>query len=60
MPTLVDKRRRRQLMFFEGPQGRYSRDLTRRITPKVAADWGFLMNMPVESFRSVFDKFAAS
>ncbi len=45
-------------MFFSGPHGPRELAATRRNTPSEARRWGFLMNMGLESFRSVFDKFA--
>jgi hypothetical protein len=56
--SLGDKRRSRPRMFFAGPHGPYEVALTRRNTPAVAKKWGYLMNMPVDSFRSAFEKFA--
>lgn len=56
---LRDKRRSKTRMFFEGrPRGRYSLALTRRKTPKAARRWGYLMNMDLDSFKSLFEKFA--
>ena len=56
--SLHDKRRSRSRMFFAGHHGPYEVALTRRNTPPVAKKWGYLMNMPVDSFRSTFEKFA--
>jgi len=56
--ALKDGRRRRVRMFFHGPHGRYALALTVRNTPKEARRWGYLMNMGLDSFRSVFEKFA--
>jgi hypothetical protein len=56
--SLHDQRRRRFQMFFAGHHGPYEVALTRRNTPPVAKKWGYLMNMPVDSFRSTFEKFA--
>lgn len=55
---LRDGRRRRTRMFFSGTHGQRSVAATRRNTPSAARRWGFLMNMGLDSFRSVFDKFA--
>jgi len=55
---LRDKRRKRVRVFFAGPQGPRALAATRRNTPKEALRWGYLMNMGVDSFRSMFDKFA--
>lgn len=56
--ALHDKRRKRTRMFFSGPHGPRALALTRRNTPKEALRWGYLMNMGVDSFRSMFEKFA--
>ncbi|MGH9893703.1 MAG: hypothetical protein ACREA0_17300, partial [bacterium] len=56
--SLSDKRRSRSRMFFAGHHGPHEVALTRRNTPRVAKKWGYLMNMPVESFRSTFEKFS--
>lgn len=56
--SLNDKRRSRSRMFFARHHGPHEVALTRRNTPPVAKKWGFLMNMPVDSFRSTFEKFA--
>jgi hypothetical protein len=55
---LRDRRRKRARMFFSGPKGPRALAATRRNTPKQALRWGFLMNLGVDSFRSVFDKSA--
>jgi DNA-binding transcriptional ArsR family regulator len=55
---LHDKRRKRTRMFFAGPHGSRALAVTRRNTPKEAVRWGYLMNMGVDSFRSMFEKFA--
>jgi hypothetical protein len=55
---LNDGRRRKARMFFAGPHGRYQFAATRRSTPPEALRWGYLMNMGMDSFRSIFDKFA--
>jgi len=64
-PTLVqaarrlrDRRRTAVRLFFTRPQGPFLMALTRRNTPRVARRWGYLMNMTVDSFRTLFDKFA--
>ena len=55
---LRDKRRTKARMFFDGPHGRHARALALRNTPKEARQWGYLMNMGLDSFRTVFEKFA--
>lgn len=55
---LRDKRRTRIRQFFAGPHGPFGLDLTRRNTPKEARRWGYLMNMPVDSFKTLFEKHA--
>jgi|GEM_PF-1644494 len=57
--SLVDRRRRRPRMFFSGPHGRHALAAAQKRTPRVARRWGYLMTMGVDSFKSVFDKFAA-
>ena len=56
--SLVDRRRRRPRMFFSGPHGPHALAVAQKRTPRCARRWGYLMNMGVDSFRSVFDKFA--
>jgi hypothetical protein len=51
-------RRRPARHFFEGACGPYAMAAARRNTPRVARRWGYLMNMPVDSFRTLFEKFA--
>ena len=57
---LVDGRRRRPRMFFAGPHGRHAVAAARERKSPVARRWGYLMNADEESFRSLFDKFAAA
>lgn len=64
-PTLVqsarqlrDRRRTAVHLFFTGPHGPIAMAMARRYTPQVARGWGYLMNMAVDSFRTLFDKFA--
>ena len=56
--NLKDKRRKRERTFFDGPHGHYATLLARRNTPARARWWGYLMNMDLDTFKSVFDKFA--
>jgi hypothetical protein len=64
-PTLVqaarrlqDRRRTAVRLFFTRPHGPFALALARRSAPRVARRWGYLMNMPLDSFRTLFDKFA--
>lgn len=57
--SLMDRRRRRPRMFFSGPHGRHALAAAQKRTPRVAKRWGYLMNTGVDSFKSLFDKFAA-
>jgi hypothetical protein len=54
---LRDKRRTKARPFFAGPQGPYAAALARRNTPKEARQWGFTMNMGLDSFKALFEKF---
>jgi hypothetical protein len=55
---LRDRRRTKTRQFFAGPFGPHATALARRNTPKEALRWGFVMNMPLDSFRTLFEKFA--
>ena len=55
---LRDGRFRRTVDFFTMGRGKRARELAERRTPRPAREWGFRMNMPLESFRATFDKFA--
>ncbi len=55
---LRDRRRKTVRMFFTGPHGSRALGETRTNTPKEALRWGYLMNMGVDSFRSLFERFA--
>lgn len=57
--ALVDRRRRRPRMFLSGPHGRRELAAAQERTPQVARRWGYLMSAGVDSFKSVFDKFAS-
>jgi hypothetical protein len=56
--TLRDRRVRRMRNFFspDGRFGPFERELAEMNTPAVARRWHFLMNMPLDSFRSYFRK----
>jgi hypothetical protein len=45
--------------FFTLPSARASRDLADRRTPQLAREWGYLMDLDLESFKSAFDKHAS-
>jgi hypothetical protein len=55
---LRDRRRTKTRQFFAGPLGPHAAALARRNTPKEALRWGYVMNMPLDSFRTLFEKFA--
>jgi hypothetical protein len=64
-PTLIqaarrlrDRRRTAVRLFFSNAHGPIAMAMARRYTPQVARRWGYLMNMAVDSFRTLFDKFA--
>jgi DNA-binding Lrp family transcriptional regulator len=48
--------RRRGLRSFFPLRGRYHKRVTEMNTPAVARRWGFLLNMPEDSFRTLFEK----
>lgn len=43
--------------FRSSAESPFAREAARRNTPEVAMRWGFLMNMPLDSFQTLFDKF---
>jgi hypothetical protein len=54
---LRDKRYRREVFFFYSDgDSQLSRDLAEKRAPAVARRWKFLMNMPLDSFESMFKK----
>jgi hypothetical protein len=55
---LRDRRRTKVRPFFVGPLGPHAAAAARRNTPKEALRWGYVMNMGLDSFKAVFDKFA--
>ena len=55
---LRDKRRTRIRPFFAGPRGTHAAAAARRNTPKEALRWGYVMNMGLDSFKAMFEKFA--
>lgn len=52
--SLRDRRLRRARPFFVGTEGRLAVALARRKTQPLARRWGFLMNMELDRFASVF------
>lgn len=55
---LRDRRRTKARPFFTGPMGPHTAAAARRNTPKEALRWGYVMNMGLDSFKAMFDKFA--
>ena len=53
---LRDHRARGVRPFFVLPSARTARSLAARRTPQVARDWGFSMDLDLDSFRTAFDK----
>jgi len=53
---LRDRRRTRARPFFSRAHGRMALALARKRTPALARRWGYLMNMDLDSFASVFVK----
>jgi DNA-binding transcriptional ArsR family regulator len=45
--------------FFALPSARSARNLAVRRTPQVAREWGYLMDLDLDAFRSAFDKHVA-
>jgi len=54
-----DRRFRKTQDFFVGESGERARKLADLRTPADARNWHFRMNMPLESFKSSFEKFGA-
>jgi hypothetical protein len=55
---LRPRRASRNTFFFRSSgASRFAREAARRNTPLVAKRWGWLMNMPFDSFQTMFDKF---
>jgi hypothetical protein len=55
--ALRDRRRTGTRPFFTGAQGPHAAAVARRNTPKEALRWGYVMNMGLDSFKAMFDKF---
>lgn len=53
---LRDRRRSREQPFFAGRKGHMAMALARKRTPPLALRWGYLMNMSLDTFASVFAK----
>jgi hypothetical protein len=49
---------RNTLFFRSSTSSSFARQAAERNTPAVARRWGLLMNMPLDSFQTLFDKFA--
>jgi hypothetical protein len=49
----------REPRYFFNETGRANRQLAERRSPKAARTWGFFLNMPEDSFRSLLGKFGA-
>jgi|SRR5579862_323506 len=56
---LRDRRFKKTQDFFVGTSTERAQELAELRTPKVAKNWHFRMNMPLESFQATFDKFGA-
>jgi hypothetical protein len=58
--SLRDKRHRRETFFFRDDEAsELSKELARVRAPEVARRWNFVMNMPLDSFESLFRKAAS-
>ena len=56
--SLRDRRRTKARPFFAGPLGPHAAAAARRNTPKEALRWGYVLNMGLDSFKAMFEKFA--
>ncbi len=54
--SLHDGRERKQRNFFQTRSGEFNERLAKINTPEIAGSWNYIMNMPLESFRSFFEK----
>ncbi len=54
---LRDRRRTKVRPFFFGPLGPHAAAAARQNTPKEALRWGYVMNMGLDSFKAMFEKF---
>ncbi len=57
---LRDRRRKRPQLFFTKAAGRMATASAQRHTPAVARNWGFLMNLGLDSFASAFTRHQGS
>jgi len=56
--SLRDRRRKRPRLFFvHSEPGKFTLQLVEKNTPAIARYWQFLLNMPLDSFSSLFEKF---
>jgi hypothetical protein len=55
---LHDRRVKHHSPYFVTAQGKFAQELARRNTPALAKKWHFVVNMPMESFRGLYEKFA--
>jgi len=55
--SLFDARVKHDEDFFRHTSGSFSQALARRNTPPLARKWHFVLNMPMESFRSFYAKY---
>jgi molybdenum-dependent DNA-binding transcriptional regulator ModE len=53
---LHDGRERKIRNFFRTRSGKFSKRLAKINTPEIARSWNYTINMPLESFRSFFEK----
>ena len=56
--SLVDKRVKTNEPYFTNLKGRFAEQLARQKTPTEAKRWKFYLNMPTESFRALYNKYA--
>ncbi|HUU02392.1 MAG TPA: winged helix-turn-helix domain-containing protein [Myxococcota bacterium] len=54
--SLHDGRERKQRNFFQTRSGEFYERLAKINTPEIAGSWNYIINMPLESFRSFFEK----
>ncbi|MBN1959849.1 MAG: hypothetical protein JW841_02780 [Deltaproteobacteria bacterium] len=57
---LRDRRYKRLRPFFYLQEGRYATTIAKRNTPKLVSQWGYFMNMGLDSFAAIFDKHTVS
>ncbi|HLG20729.1 MAG TPA: hypothetical protein VI895_13060 [Bdellovibrionota bacterium] len=54
---LLDHRRRKEELFFSTPENKYSRRLAQKRRNTLSRKWHFLLNLDMQAFRSLFEKF---